>query len=209
MADIVRIHASSGTTGKPTVVGYTKGDIDTWSQLMARSIRAAGGRSDRQDPRRLWLRPVHRRPRRPLRRRVSGRRRHSGRRRLHRAAGAAHPRFQARHHHGDAVLYAGDRRRVRAAGTRARATAACGIGIFGAEPWTESMRAEIERRMGMQALDIYGLSEVMGPGVAQECAETQGRPDGLGGSFLSRDHRSRHRPCRCPTASPANSSSPR
>ena len=74
----------------------------------------------RQDSRRLRLRPVHRRARRPLRRRGFGRDRHSGRRRLHRAAGAAHPRFSARHHHGDAVLYAGDRRRVRAPGIFAR-----------------------------------------------------------------------------------------
>ena len=117
MDDIVRIHASSGTTGKPTVVGYTKNDIDTWSLLMARSIRAARRPLHRQDSRRLRLWPVHRRPRRALRRRVSGRGRDPGRRRLHRAAGAAHPRFPARHHHGDAVLYAGDRRRVRAPGT--------------------------------------------------------------------------------------------
>jgi len=68
--------------------------------------------------------------------------------------------------------------------------AACSlrIGIFGAEPWTDAMRAEIERRMGLEAADIYGLSEVMGPGVASECIETKDGPRHLGGSFLSRDH---------------------
>jgi phenylacetate-CoA ligase len=67
---VVRIHASSGTTGKPTVVGYTQKDIDTWADLMARSIRAAGGRPGDIGARRLRLRPVHRRPRRALRRRA-------------------------------------------------------------------------------------------------------------------------------------------
>ena len=68
MEEIVRIHASSGTTGKPTVVGYTQRDIDTWADLMARSIRAAGGAPERQDPDRLWLWALHRRARLPLRR---------------------------------------------------------------------------------------------------------------------------------------------
>ena len=68
----------------------------------------------------------------------------------------------------------------------------CGLrlGLFGAEPWGEGMRAEIEQRLGMEALDVYGLSEVMGPGVAQECRRVEGCTDDLGGPFLSRDHRS-------------------
>ena len=74
------------------------------------------------------------------------------------------------------------------------------IGIFGAEPWTEAMRAEIEGRLGLAALDIYGLSEVMGPGVAQECVGDQGRPHAVGGSLLSRDHRSGDGAAACATA---------
>ena len=153
MADIVRIHASSGTTGKPTVVGYTRGDIETWSRLMARSIRAAGGRSDRQDPRRLRLRPVHRRARLPLRRRISRRRRHPGRRRLYRAAGAAHRRFQARHHRGDAVLHARDRRRIRAAGLRRRATAACASAFSAPSRGPKACAPKSSAAWASQALD--------------------------------------------------------
>ena len=122
MEQIVRIHASSGTTGKPTVVGYTQA---RHRHLGARdgALDPRGGRAvDRQDPRRLRLRPLHRRPRRALRRREPRRVRHPARRRDDRAAGAAHQRLQARHHHGDAVLHAGDRRRVRAPGPRREAT---------------------------------------------------------------------------------------
>ena len=67
------------------------------------------------------------------------------------------------------------------------------VGIFGAEPWTEELRSEIEARLGMDATDIYGLSEVMGPGVAQECVETKDGPTLVGGPLLPRDHRPRHR----------------
>jgi phenylacetate-CoA ligase len=109
---VVRLHASSGTTGKPTVVGYTRNDIANWADLVARSIRAAGGRA------------------------------------------------------GDIVQIA------------------YGYGLFtgglgahyGAEPWTEAMRREIESKAGIDAVDIYGLSEVMGPGVASECIETKDGP---------------------------------
>ena len=118
---LVRVHASSGTTGKPIVVGYTQADIEVWSDVMARSIRAAGGRSRHDHAQRLWLRPVHRRPRRALRRRTARLHRGAGLRRHDRAAGAADQRFQARHHHGDAELHAGDPRRVQEAGPRSRA----------------------------------------------------------------------------------------
>ena len=115
---VVRIHASSGTTGKPTVVGYTRTDIDDLGggdgPLDPRRRRPAG----RHRPCHLWLRPVHRRPRRPLRRRTAGLHRGADVGRADRAAGPADPRFPARHHHGDAVLHAGDRRRVRAPGPR-------------------------------------------------------------------------------------------
>ena len=104
-ADRRRLHA-----GRHRHLGAPDGALDP------RRRRAL----DRQDPRRLRLRPVHRRARRALRRRAAGRDRDPGRRRLHRAAGAAHRRFPARHHHGDALLHAGDRRRVRAPGAQAR-----------------------------------------------------------------------------------------
>ena len=110
MEQIVRIHASSGTTGKPTVVGYTKNDIDTWSLLNGSIDPSGGGTCIGQDPHRVWLWLVHRRPGRSLRRRASRRGGHSGQRRVHRTAGADHQRFQAGYHHGDAVIYAGDRR---------------------------------------------------------------------------------------------------
>ena len=93
---VARIHASSGTTGKPTVVGYTRNDIDTWATVMARSIRAAGGRAGRPRARRLRLRLVHRRPRRALRRREARLHRHPDVRRTDREAGPAHRRLQAR-----------------------------------------------------------------------------------------------------------------
>ena len=108
---LARVHASSGTTGRPTVVGYTAADLDTWASLMARSIRAAGGRPGRPAPQRLRLRPVHRRPRRARRRgaaRLHGR---PGLRRHDRAPGAADRRPRAADHHGHPVVPARDRGR--------------------------------------------------------------------------------------------------
>ena len=115
---VSRVHASSGTTGKPTVVGYTREDLDTWSELMARSIRAAGGRPGRRRARRLRLRAVHRRARCPLRRRAARLHGGPGQRRDDRAAGAADRRLPAADHHGDAVVLPGDPRRARGAGRR-------------------------------------------------------------------------------------------
>ena len=172
---IARIHASSGTTGKPTVVGYTQGDIDTWADLMARSIRASGGRPGMK---------VH----------VSygyglftgGLGAHYGAERLGCtvipvSGGMTERQVQLI---GDfkpdiimvtpsymlAIADEFDRQKIDARSCSLR------LGIFGAEPWTEAMRSEIEQRMGIDAVDIYGLSEVMGPGVGQECLETK---DGL------------------------------
>ena len=116
--------------------------------LMARSIRAAGGRRRRHRARRLRLRALHRRARRPLRRRAAGLHGDPDVGRADREAGAAHLRLQARHHHGDAVVHARDRRGVRAAGHRSAQRARCSVGIFGAEPWTEAMRAQIEAAHG-------------------------------------------------------------
>ncbi|MEO7405193.1 MAG: AMP-binding protein, partial [Burkholderiales bacterium] len=175
MADIVRIHASSGTTGKPTVVGYTKRDIDTWAHLMARSIRAAGGRSTDK---------IHVAYGYGLF--TGGLGAHYGGEALGAAVipvsgGMTERQVQLIRDFEPTILMCTpsyalvildecERQGIDPKKTALR------IGIFGAEPWTEAMRAEIERRSNMQALDIYGLSEVMGPGVGQECAETK---DGL------------------------------
>ncbi len=172
---VVRVHASSGTTGRPTVVGYTKRDIDTWADLMARSIRARRRPPRRHRPRRLRLRTLHRRARRALRRGAA-------RRTVVPVSGGMTERqvqlirdFEPRvimvtPSYFLSLLDEMEREGIDPAATSLQ------VGIFGAEPWTESMREEIERRTGMDAVDIYGLSEVMGPGVAQEAATTK---DGL------------------------------
>jgi phenylacetate-CoA ligase len=175
MSDIVRVHASSGTTGKPTVVGYTQNDIDTWSLLMARSIRAAGGRSTDK---------IHVAYGYGLF--TGGLGAHYGGEYLGATVIPVGGGFTERQvqlivdFRPDVIMVTPsymlaiadefERQGFRPSDCSLR------IGIFGAEPWTESMRAEIERRVGLQALDLYGLSEVMGPGVGQECADSR---DGL------------------------------
>ena len=173
---IVRIHASSGTTGKPTVVGYTARRYRHLGRprARARSAPPAGGPGMRA--RRLWLRPVHRRPRRALRRREARLHGRPDVRRHDRAAGAADPRFRARHHHGDAVLHAGDPRRVPPPGHRSARDARSRSAFSAPSPGPTPCAARSRRRFDMHAVDIYGLSEVMGPGVANECVETK---DGL------------------------------
>jgi phenylacetate-CoA ligase len=172
---VARIHASSGTTGKATVVGYTQRDIDTWADLVARSIRAAGGR--RGDM-------VHVAYGYGLF--TGGLGAHYGAERL----GCTVIPMSGGQTERQVALIEDFRPRIIMVtpsymltiaeemdrqGMDSRASS-LEIGIFGAEPWTDSMRTEVERRLGLVALDIYGLSEVMGPGVAQECAETK---DGL------------------------------
>jgi phenylacetate-CoA ligase len=175
MSDIVRIHASSGTTGKPTVVGYTQNDIDNWSLLMARSIRAAGGRSTDK---------IHVAYGYGLF--TGGLGAHYGGEYLGATVIPVGGGFTERQvqlivdFRPDIIMVTPsymlaiadefERQGFRPSDSSLR------IGIFGAEPWTESMRAEIERRMGLEALDLYGLSEVMGPGVGQQCADSR---DGL------------------------------
>jgi phenylacetate-CoA ligase len=175
MSDIVRVHASSGTTGKPTVVGYTQNDIDTWSLLMARSIRAAGGRSTDK---------IHVAYGYGLF--TGGLGAHYGGEYLGATVIPVGGGFTERQvqlivdFRPDIIMVTPsymlaiadefERQGFRPSDSSLR------IGIFGAEPWTESVRAEIERRVGLQALDLYGLSEVMGPGVGQECADSR---DGL------------------------------
>jgi phenylacetate-CoA ligase len=174
-AEVRRIHASSGTTGQPTVVGYTQADLDTWSGLMARSIRAAGGRPGDT---------VHVAYGYGLF--TGGLGAHYGAERLGCTVIPASGGMTGR----QVRLIADLRPRVimvtptymltildefDRAGLEA-SRSSLEIGIFGAEPWTEEMRAELEERAGLHAVDIYGLSEVMGPGVAVECVETK---DGL------------------------------
>ncbi|MGW7354604.1 phenylacetate--CoA ligase PaaK [Streptomyces sp. NPDC054784] len=170
-----RLHASSGTTGTPTVVGYTRRDLDTWADVVARSIRAAGGRpGDR----------VHVAYGYGLF--TGGLGAHYGAERLGctviPASGGVTARqvrliqdFEPRvimvtPSYLLTLLDEFERQGVDPRTTSLR------VGLFGAEPWTEAMRREIEERLAIDAVDIYGLSEVIGPGVAQECVETK---DGL------------------------------
>jgi phenylacetate-CoA ligase len=173
--DVLRIHASSGTTGRPTVVGYTAGDVDTWAAVVARSIRAAGGRQGDL---------VHVAYGYGLF--TGGLGAHYGAERLGctvvPVSGGMTERqvqlicdFQPRiimvtPSYFLAIVDEMERQGVDPASTSLE------IGIFGAEPWTDEMRREIEQRCDLHAVDIYGLSEVMGPGVAQECVESK---DGL------------------------------
>jgi phenylacetate-CoA ligase len=172
---VVRIHASSGTTGKPTVVGYTKRDIDTWSTLMARSIYAAGGR-----PGDL----VHVAYGYGLF--TGGLGAHYGAERLGCttvpvSGGQTERQAQLIRDFGPRIIMVTPSYMLAIADELARqgceaSDLSLEIGIFGAEPWTEAMRAQIEMRLGLDAVDIYGLSEVMGPGVAQECVESKDGP---------------------------------
>jgi phenylacetate-CoA ligase len=170
-----RVHASSGTTGRPTVVGYTERDIDTWATVMARSIRAAGGRAGDK---------LHNAYGYGLF--TGGLGAHYGAEKLGCTvipiSGGMTPRqvqliqdFQPRviMVTPSYMLTVIDEFEKQGIDPR---SSSLEIGIFGAEPWTEQMRQEMEERLDIEAIDIYGLSEVMGPGVAQECVETK---DGL------------------------------
>ncbi|HET7739192.1 MAG TPA: phenylacetate--CoA ligase PaaK [Mycobacterium sp.] len=174
-ADVVRVHASSGTTGRPTVVGYTAGDIDTWANLVARSLRAAGVRSTDK---------VHIAYGYGLF--TGGIGAHYGAERLGCtvipvSGGMTDRQIQLiADFTPDAIMVTPSYMltivdAMESAGMDPGATS-LRTGIFGAEPWTEEMRDELERKAGIDAVDIYGLSEVIGPGVAQECVETK---DGL------------------------------
>ncbi|HTP61486.1 MAG TPA: phenylacetate--CoA ligase PaaK [Burkholderiales bacterium] len=175
MDQVVRIHASSGTTGKPTVVGYTKKDVDTWSHLMARSIRAAGARPGDK---------VHVAYGYGLF--TGGLGAHYGAERLGLATipvsgGMTERQVQLIRDFKPEIIMVTPSYMLAIADEMERQgfdpkKSSLRVGIFGAEPWTEEMRRNIEQRTSLQAIDIYGLSEVMGPGVAQECLETK---DGL------------------------------
>ena len=172
---VVRIHASSGTTGKPTVVGYTQQDIDTWSDVVARSIRAAGGRAGDI---------LHNAYGYGLF--TGGLGAHYGAERLActvvpMSGGQTEKQVQLILDFKPDIITVTpsymlnlieelERQGIDPASTSLR------IGIFGAEPWTNAMREEIEQRANIDAVDIYGLSEVIGPGVACECVETKDGP---------------------------------
>src|SRR6202140_2466131 len=172
---LVRVHASSGTTGKPIVVGYTRADIETWSDVMARSIRAAGGRTGMIMHNAYGYGLF-----------TGGLGAHYGAERLGctvvPVSGGMTPRqVQLIRDFEPAIIMVTPSYMLALIDEFERQgvdprTCSLRIGIFGAEPWTEAMRAEIEQRLDMHAVDIYGLSEVMGPGVSQECVETK---DGL------------------------------
>ncbi len=172
---LVRIHGSSGTTGKPTVVGYTASDIDNWANLIARSIRAAGGRQGDI---------LHNAYGYGLF--TGGIGAHYGAERLGCtvvpiSGGMTERQVTLIHDFKPRIIMVTPSYMLsildefRRQGYDPRESS-LEIGIFGAEPWTNAMRLEIEDAFDMHAVDIYGLSEVMGPGVAQECVETK---DGL------------------------------
>ncbi|MDP4075920.1 phenylacetate--CoA ligase PaaK [Acidovorax sp. A1169] len=172
---VSRIHASSGTTGKPTVVGYTRKDIDTWADLVARSIRAAGGRAGDL---------IHVAYGYGLF--TGGLGAHYGAERagctvIPMSGGQTEKQVQLIRDFAPSIIMVTpsymqviNEEFVRQ-GLDPRESS-LKIGIFGAEPWTEAMRREIETKSGIDAVDIYGLSEVMGPGVASECIESKDGP---------------------------------
>jgi phenylacetate-CoA ligase len=172
---VVRLHASSGTTGKPTVVGYTQNDIDTWANIVARSIRAAGGRKGDM---------LHNAYGYGLF--TGGLGAHYGAERLGctvipMSGGQTEKQVRLiQDFQPDIIMVTPsymlnlldemEKQGIDPLGLKLR------LGIFGAEPWTQELRRSVEERAGIRAMDIYGLSEIMGPGVAMECAESQDGP---------------------------------
>ena len=172
---IVRIHASSGTTGKPTVVGYTRNDIDVWAQVVARSIRASGGQPGDK---------IHIAYGYGLF--TGGLGAHYGAERLGAmvipmSGGQTPKQVQLIQDFQPDIIMVTPSYMLNIADEFERqglsaADSSLQVGIFGAEPWGEQMRDEIETRCGLDAVDIYGLSEIIGPGVANECIETKDGP---------------------------------
>lgn len=175
MKGFVRLHASSGTTGKPTVVGYTKNDIDIWSEVVARSIYAAGGRKESK---------VHVAYGYGLF--TGGLGAHYGAEKLEAtvipmSGGNTARQVQLIEDFGADIIMVTPSYMLNIIEEYKKrgldpTQSPLKIGIFGAEPWTQKMRTYIEQVMQMNATDIYGLSEIIGPGVAQECVESK---DGL------------------------------
>ncbi|CAN5918097.1 phenylacetate--CoA ligase [soil metagenome] len=172
---VVRIHASSGTTGKPTVVGYTRDDVDMWADVMARSIRAAGGRPGMIAHVAYGYGLF-----------TGGLGAHYGAERLGCtvvpiSGGMTERQVQLITDFAPDIILVTPSYMLSLIDELRRqsidpSATSLQVGIFGAEPWTDAMRTEVEDATGMHAVDIYGLSEVIGPGVAQECVETK---DGL------------------------------
>ena len=172
---VVRVHASSGTTGKPTVVGYTKNDISTWADLVARSIRAAGGRAGDIIQIAYGYGLF-----------TGGLGAHYGAERLGctvipMSGGQTEKQVQLITDFKPSIIMVTPSYMQVIIEEFARqgldaAESSLKVGIFGAEPWTEAMRRDIEAKAGLDAVDIYGLSEVMGPGVASECIESKDGP---------------------------------
>ena len=175
MEKIVRLHASSGTTGKPTVVGYTQPDIDVWATVMARSIRAAGGHAGDICHVAYGYGLF-----------TGGLGAHYGAERLGctvvpMSGGQTERQVQLIQDFKPSIIMVTPSYCLNIADQFEHqgidpASSSLRLGILGAEPWSNAMRAEIEARMGIDAVDIYGLSEVIGPGVAQECIETRDGP---------------------------------
>ena len=173
MSEIVRIHASSGTIGKPTVVGYTRNDISKWSEVMARTLTSAG--ANRHD----FIQIAY-----GYGLFTGGLGLHYGGEKIGASVipisgGNTQRQIQIMHDFGSTVLACTPSYAL----YLAEAMIECGIsrdefrlkvGVFGAEPWTENMRKEIEDKLRIKAIDIYGLSEVIGPGVASECLAQEG-----------------------------------
>ena len=172
---VARIHASSGTTGKPTVVGYTKNDIETWADLVARSIRAAGGRAGDICHIAYGYGLF-----------TGGLGAHYGAEKMGctvipMSGGQTEKQVQLiQDFKPDIIMVTPSYMQVIIEEFMRQgldpAASSLKVGIFGAEPWTEAMRRDLEAKGGLHAVDIYGLSEVMGPGVASECVETKDGP---------------------------------
>jgi len=173
MSEIVRVHASSGTTGKPTVVGYTRRDIATWSEVMARTLTCAG--ANRHD----FIHVAY-----GYGLFTGGLGLHYGGEKIGASVipvsgGNTTRQLQLMHDFGSTVLactpsYALFLAEAIEESGISRNELKLRVGVFGAEPWTENMRKEIEEKLRIKAIDIYGLSEVIGPGVASECLSQQG-----------------------------------
>src|SRR6185312_10625091 len=181
--ELARLHASSGTTGKPTVVAYTRGDLDLWSDLMARSLACMG------------VRPgdiVHNAYGYGLF--TGGLGAHYGAERLGctvvpMSGGNTERQIALIEDFGAAILCATPSYALNIAEVAERdgvdlKSGALRIGLFGAEPWSEAMRTELEARLGIAAIDVYGLSEILGPGVACECREARTGLHGWEDHFL-------------------------
>ncbi len=175
MKNVVRVHASSGTTGKPTVVGYTQADVETWADIVARSIRAGGGHAGDKMHVAYGYGLF-----------TGGLGAHYGAERLGctvfpMSGGQTEKQVQLIKDFEPDIIMVTPSYMLNIADEMDRQgidpkTLPLRLGIFGAEPWTNEMRTELEERLGIQALDIYGLSEVMGPGVGMECLETKDGP---------------------------------